>query len=109
MKLANYIFSMYFIILSCWPCADFDGIISFDSNDVVSVKSNDHSHSNCNDICSPFCSCNCCGNPFFGHQIVALFLDKKNENFIKLPEYKSPQTATYFASIWQPPKMNDVI
>lgn len=66
-----------------------------------------HSHDKENDLCSPFCSCNCCGS-----QIVSYF-KMLNYNFAvvsktittQLPSYASKFTSNFYGSIWQPPQI----
>ena len=75
----------------------------------LELKSNhdNHSHDKEKDLCSPFCSCSCCGS-----QVVSYF----QSNYIdfpvtsegiktQLPTYKSIFASNFFGSIWQPPQI----
>lgn len=107
MKIVNYIFSIYLIVLSCLPCADMDVNSSFHSSKEISSNSEDHSHDKEGDACSPFCICNCCGSQNFSHNIIYNynFIAVKTQIDRKLPEYKSILSCNYFGSIWQPPQI----
>jgi len=108
-KLLNYILSIYLVALSCLPCADME--VNSAAHKVVEISANhdekSHNHDKENDLCSPFCSCNCCGS-----QIVSYF-KMLNYNFTvvsktittQLPSYASQFTSNFYGSIWQPPQI----
>lgn len=107
MKLLNYILSIYLIALSCLPCADIEvSNTAHKASEIVHTQEK-HSHDKENDLCSPFCSCNCCGS-----QIVTYF-KAVSYNFTvvskgiktQLPSYTSQLTSNFFGSIWQPPQI----
>ena len=107
MKILNIILSIYIVILTAYPCADkhrdFDNMVEID----FSQKHNDHSHSNDNDLCSPFCVCNCCG------QQTLSFIEVQSFNFLvqfkeiktSVSFYKSISFSNFHKSIWQPPQL----
>lgn len=109
MKLLNYILSIYLVALSCLPCADME--VNSAAHKVVEISANhdekSHNHDKENDLCSPFCSCNCCGS-----QIVSYF-KMLNYNFAvvsktittQLPSYTSQFASNFYGSIWQPPQI----
>lgn len=109
MKIVNYIFSIYLIMLSCLPCADMEIGSPMDSSKEITSKNENHSHDKDNDTCSPFCVCNCCGSQGFVSNIPCDFLSFKNSIDTRIPEYKSTITCNYFGSIWQPPQINAYI
>lgn len=107
MKMLNLILSIYVTLLSCLPCADMDANSLAHSSIDHSIKHDNHSHDLENDLCSPFCSCNCCGQ-----QIMTIFPSLIYENTIKFKEikssisiYKSVFTSNFYGSIWQPPQI----
>ena len=62
MRFFALILSIYVFTLSVVSCADSMESHSELSKLEVSVDIEKHNHSeNCNDFCSPFCTCACCG------------------------------------------------
>jgi len=61
MKLSACILSLYIFLLTACPCAD---LVSdqFIQKTSLSHHSKDSHESGC-DMCSPFCTCNCCVSP----------------------------------------------
>ncbi len=109
MKLLNYILSIYLIALSCLPCADME--VSSAAHKVVEISSNhdekSHNHDKENDLCSPFCSCNCCGSQIVSYFKVSNFSFAIVSKNIKtqLPSYTSKFASNFYGSIWQPPQI----
>jgi len=66
-----------------------------------------HDHDKENDLCSPFCSCNCCGSQivsFFKITTISFtFVSKSIKT--QLPSYTSKFTSNFYGSIWQPPQI----
>ncbi|MFN3752545.1 DUF6660 family protein [Flavobacterium sp.] len=107
MKLVNYILSIYLVALSCLPCADIE--VSSAAHKAAEIASNhdEHSHDKENDLCSPFCSCNCCGSQivtYFKTTIINCTVVSKGIK-TQLPSYTSKFTSNFFGSIWQPPQI----
>ncbi|MEQ8882628.1 MAG: hypothetical protein RLO12_01595 [Fulvivirga sp.] len=68
MKIACYILSFYFIVLSGMACAD--TVPQRDSSENITVvntadNNHDHDHNQGWDGCSPLCVCHCCHLHFF--------------------------------------------
>ena len=109
MKLLNYILSIYLIALSCLPCADME--VSSAAHKAVEISDNhdEKSHNNDkeNDLCSPFCNCNCCGSQIVSYFKITTFSFTPITKSIKtqLPSYTSIVTSNFFGSIWQPPQI----
>jgi hypothetical protein len=78
---------------------------------VVEISSNhdekSHNHDKENDLCSPFCSCNCCGTQIlnFNQEITFEFRKVFTEITTQIPTYKSILTSNFYGSIWQPPQI----
>lgn len=104
MKLLTFLLSIYLVALSCLPCADMEA----DSTTSKETASNheDHSH-NENDLCSPFCVCNCCGAQFASFTTTIYFDIPTITTAIETKEsiYKPIFTSNYYGSIWQPPQI----
>lgn len=99
----KFLLSLYFLVLSCLPCADAEAM---DFNDcTVSEHHSDGTHHD--DFCSPFCICSCCGSVVFSQQnpvfLDAVHLPVISEN--KIPGYDSVFISSFFHNIWQPPKI----
>jgi hypothetical protein len=100
------ILAVYLITLSSMPCADLE--VNSSAHKIAQFSSEEnHSHNKQNDLCSPFCACNCCGaqvlsyqaNITFDFSIISALIIKA------LPTYKSRLSSNFFGSIWQPPQI----
>lgn len=96
------------IALSCFPCADVKSqdSITHTLNEVVSSHEN-HSHKSENDLCPPFCICNCCGSLMLSYQPTNFFSFPLLSKSIITPlhTYKSILSSSFYVSIWQPPQI----
>ncbi len=109
MKLINYILSIYLVALSSIPCADME--VSSAAHKAVEISSShdekSHNHDKENDLCSPFCSCNCCGSQivtYFKTPTIKIEIVSKTIK-TKLPTYTSKFASNFYGSIWQPPQI----
>lgn len=66
-----------------------------------------HSHDTANDLCSPFCTCNCCSVQILTHfpTITITFPVVSEIIKVQLPTYKSIAYSNFYGSIWQPPQI----
>ena len=111
MKLFCYIFSLYFLALSCLPCTDneHETLPPQYQTEIVVENEHDHeNHSHCNDICSPFCSCACCGMTIsfqstinYTTEFQHIVLPIVAENF----SYQSSNSFQYLQGVFQPPQI----
>lgn len=113
LKLILYIYRVKFwtIILAFFllglitkPCVD--GTLP-NSHSNTELSENKDSHTHAADLCSPFCSCACCGVQMVHQPIfVSIDLKRAEDNFEK-PSilYRSTLHSSYFGSIWQPPQL----
>ncbi|MDZ7614743.1 MAG: DUF6660 family protein [Flavobacteriaceae bacterium] len=109
MKLVTYIISIYLIALSCMPCVDMEvNSAEHKKNEITSnhnEKSSDHDKEN--NLCPPFCSCNCCGSQTVSYFKITSFsfliVTKKIKT--QLPSYTSKFASNFYGSIWQPPQI----
>ena len=114
MKLFCYIFSLYFVLLSCLPCNDSEHVLlppqppQYAMNIEVQNHHNPDNHDNCNDLCSPFCTCACCGMTI---NLQATFNYTPKSQPIPLPivsenfSYQSPHSNQYLQGVFQPPQV----
>jgi hypothetical protein len=107
MNLFNFIFSIYLVALSCLPCADLEVNSLAHSSQEVSANHEKHSHDKENDLCPPFCICNCCGQQIlnFNQEITLEFRKIGEEITTQIPTYKSISYSNFYGSIWQPPQI----
>ncbi|HLA55950.1 MAG TPA: DUF6660 family protein [Flavobacterium sp.] len=107
MKWLNVIFSIYLVALACLPCADMET----DCQNTATTKSvtadNHDNSSQHNDLCSPFCICNCCGAQVLNFAPPISFTFTILPDLISTSEiaYKPLFTSTFTGSIWQPPQL----
>lgn len=106
MKFFMIIFSIYFLALSIMPCGDIHHPDSHE-NTKTEIASTGHNDAGYGDLCSPFCTCSCCGTimafklveSYSASHFAALFISRqivaKNIFFI----------SSFFDKIWQPPKI----
>ncbi|KIO51698.1 DUF6660 family protein [Flavobacterium hibernum] len=106
MKWITIILSIYLMALSNMPCADME--VNSAAHKVAEFSSElNHTHDKSNDLCSPFCACNCCGAQVLSYQTSEIFDFPVAFSIIsiQLPTYKSVYTSNFFGSIWQPPQI----
>jgi hypothetical protein len=106
-KFVNIILSIIILALSCLPCADMEaGSVSHSSIEFAS-NNESHSHDNQIDLCSPFCTCNCCSGQVLTYFAVAVIDFPVATGVIKiaLATYKPFFSSNFYGSIWQPPQI----
>lgn len=85
--------------LSILPCDDFHDVSQIYSNEIVISDSHDDDHDH--DLCSPFCSCDCC------QTIAELVFNIPTPNFIKnsntavTPIFHTEKER--ISTLWRPP------
>jgi hypothetical protein len=94
--------------LAVMPCSDSDTCEKEGISQIGIDHQSNHDHSeDSGDLCTPFCSCTCCGCsgfvihvPYF--DIIGSRLISPRSSTI----YQSNFVSTYFYSFWQPPKLS---
>ncbi|WET03165.1 DUF6660 family protein [Flavobacterium sp. YJ01] len=106
MKWIAIILSVYLMALSNMPCADMEVNSAMHKTAQFSSEEN-HSHDKENDLCSPFCACNCCGAQVLSYQTPITFEFPQTDHLIlsPLPSYNSILASNFYGSIWQPPQL----
>ena len=107
MKWLSIFLSLYLSFLSCMSCTDEEvSHLSTNSKELLSTLEK-QSHNEDNDLCSPFCVCNCCGAHSLSYVAIVSLNAKVNSEIIKLPlpTYKSILSSSFYGSIWQPPQI----
>lgn len=109
MKIFCFSFIVYIVLLLTQPCQDMGAVIGNNvaAGDTRFSQNDPRPHNDSSmDECSPFCICSCCSLSVADHtvsiQITAALIVTFNSTI--QVEYKNPNTTTYQASIWQPPK-----
>jgi hypothetical protein len=94
---------MYFVLLSCLPCADDEGKFTFDKGTTFKQVKEHLSL----DACSALCVCNCCGNQSLSFSAIFQFDFSTIKSTIEngIPLYKTIFISNFFESIWQPPQI----
>jgi hypothetical protein len=111
MKLFCHIFSLYFLALSCLPCTDNGYEVVPPRYQTENIRQNDHDHedhSHCKDLCSPFCTCTCCGITISFQKTFSYIATHRPtilpivvENF----SYQSSNSLQYLQGVFQPPQL----
>ncbi|MFI5171837.1 MAG: DUF6660 family protein [Chitinophagales bacterium] len=104
MKIIFAILSIVILYLGSAPCAD--AFHTHKENIEVATNGNEHHQENHEDLCPPFCSCNCCGNSVstsnaFYQANLKLLIDSELFYSKDVSQFISRN----FSSIWQPPKI----
>lgn len=105
MKALCFILSIYVIILASIPCCANDGC-----NDNIRTEQSTARHEepkkdcDCKG-CSPFIVCSCSSGFVFSYRNY-IFLFSGAYLTIPTPHYKQSFIESYFAEIWQPPKIS---
>ncbi|MET0638015.1 MAG: DUF6660 family protein [Chitinophagaceae bacterium] len=104
MKLFSIILSLIMMGLSNVPCGDRGGDTCPEPGMGAYSSGGGETHSDHEDLCSPFCQCNCCAGYSIHYETVAeaeIFLPGKNKFISFLPEKISEVSLP----VWQPPQI----
>lgn len=106
MKWIALLLSIYLMALSNMPCADMEVDSAMHKTAQFSSEAS-HSHDKDNDLCSPFCACNCCGAQVLTYQTSETIEFPVAFSMISkvVPNYNSVFTSNFYGSIWQPPQI----
>ncbi|WNM20417.1 DUF6660 family protein [Flavobacterium capsici] len=107
MKLLTVILSIYIFTLSAVPCVDVEIGSAAHSTVIHSSENKANSHDKENDLCSPFCICNCCSGITLSYVPTITYNFQNPFEVIKTPNsfYTSALHSNFFGSIWQPPQI----
>lgn len=104
-KLVSTILSVYFLVLTVMPCADAQ-LISI-GEELSSVHDeadhSGHDHSSGEDLCSPFCVCQCCHTDVVNFEKVE-FTAAEIELTSTVPLFKGRLLSPFPKSLLQPPR-----
>lgn len=105
MRFLSFILSLYVLALSVVPCLD---DASYDVNSFgveISHTSHDHNHDNSNesDLCTPFCTCACCGSLITVPAVQEVVEAKVMLSATYLFTHNLDYSFTYTKGVWRPP------
>ena len=95
--------ALYMLALVFMPCKDLCD--SQQHHAITTIQSAQEHHEAENDICSPFCTCNCCASYVVISSAVAIttFFLSADKDF---PVFATPFLTSITADHWQPPKLS---
>jgi hypothetical protein len=101
-KILAVLMAFYMLVLFFTPCVDEDPGMNYSPGTEI-TRNNLPAHQDCQDCCSPFCTCKCCGIPFTLMEVSVVFTDHK---YPQVMDYFYPTLflSRYSSSIWEPPK-----
>lgn len=90
--------------MGAMPCTD--AFHSHETEKAAVINSPEHHQDFKEDVCTPLCSCSCCGINVFNAGSNALSIQILHKEINKYSaDYISHLSSTDFSSIWQPPKL----
>jgi len=97
------ILAVYVLILTILPCIDIHSDKHIGETEYLQKAAAD-THEPV-DLCSPFCTCNCCATPAISsyHYCDLSKLSISEQDY---SEYKPVYISILYSSIWQPPKLS---
>ncbi|GEM_PF-952076 len=98
------ILSLYVLCVGSIPCTD--GMHTHEETALITKEGNEHHQENHEDICPPFCNCNCCGcSPCANHMYQISNLSMISGSELIYLNCNSQFLSRNFSSVWQPPKI----
>lgn len=102
MKYFAFILSVYVLVLTGIPCVDVPKDNTMQKNELSNSSSDHHEHTT--DLCSPFCTCDCCVSPILTNSSIQFTCTSIVQKL--LSEYSNSFISSLYATIWQPPKLS---
>ena len=100
-KIVSGLLAIYMLALVFMPCKDVCD--SQHLHAITTIQSAQEHHEAENDVCSPFCTCNCCASyvVISGGVAITTFFPTADKDF---PVYDTPFFTSITADHWHPPK-----
>ena len=97
------ILAMTFMAMTLIPCAD--GCDNDSHQKELTIQAAQEHHEQHKDVCSPLCSCSCCSTQItvIHFPSIAFVSPEVSQRF---SVFKQPFVSSFYASIWQPPKIS---
>jgi len=102
MKNLAFILSVYVLALTAIPCVDVPKDDVLHKTELSNTASEHHEHTT--DLCSPFCTCDCCVSPIVNNNSTVPFACSSHIQGL-FAEYKNFFVSALYVAIWQPPKL----
>ncbi|WP_420834720.1 DUF6660 family protein [Aquimarina longa] len=103
MKFLTIILSIYILGLSFITCND--NVIEYNDGIVQLLNADEHSDSEESDLCSPFCSCQCCQISITETEFDSYDYLISNYQYSKVYSYKNIALQDFDFSLFQPPRI----
>ncbi|MDD3860986.1 MAG: hypothetical protein PHW83_12365 [Bacteroidales bacterium] len=103
MKTFALILSIYILALTIVPCFD-SHLTGTEASTELCQKNNDPDTSD-TDLCSPFCTCSCCGTSISFELLVFLNTTIVTPSVLKF-HFRTPDITEIAFAFWQPPKIS---
>ncbi|WP_394345156.1 DUF6660 family protein [Flavisolibacter ginsenosidimutans] len=104
-KALVYLLAFIVLVVSCIPCSD-TRASRFDSGAKTVLDQTSGQHNDKDDLCPPFCQCNCCTNVSINHVLASQELAPLFELHQKFPITPSYALQMVAYAIWQPPQIH---
>lgn len=105
MKVAHFIFAVYILLLSVYPCSDNDTCADEQKIGITQIDTGSHHHTNSEqDLCTPFCICACCAAHIKLTFLANTDLAGVIHNTKVITPYIEKQALSNNNHIWQPPR-----
>ena len=102
MKVLALILSVYVLVLTAIPCVDVPKDDNLHKTEITNSSSDQHEHTT--DLCSPFCTCDCCVSPIINNSTIVFTCTPITQKITTA--YYNSFVSSLFATIWQPPKLS---
>ena len=108
MKLISYILSIYMLVLALVPCSDGIDFIHGNCDSSTEIADNSHNHSDHDhqDLCTPFCTCTCCGSMFTMPTTLDYSDCHSKISTECIHNYQSSYSFDYSKGVWHPPALS---
>ncbi|MDR0415237.1 MAG: hypothetical protein LBH84_07490 [Prevotellaceae bacterium] len=103
MKFLTTILCAYILLVSAAPCC-FDGELSGYGVPAEQQSTGADSHSDCSDMCSPFCICNTCGG-FSVMLSTCVCLPEQEISAVCYSFFPATYSFLFPKGFWQPPRL----
>ncbi len=103
MRVFACILSFYIMVLTALPCIDKPEDQTMQKTAISAKTSNGFQQDI--DLCSPFCTCNCCSSPKIQQEVVTEFSCSR-----VIPVHYAENSPSFVSAppavVWQPPRFN---
>lgn len=107
MNWMSTLLALYLTALSVWPCHDESVVVPAGRVAVSAQTDEPVGHTGHNHLCSPFCSCACCGAHLNVPPILTFVPEPEGWHLLPASLFSYASSAWFAppATIWQPPQL----